>query len=73
MAIITMMKDKLINWKIGVPVAVSGIIGAIIGASISIKMDVKNLKKYFGVFLGLIAIFEIYSLIKKYILDRKKA
>lgn len=65
-AIITTIKDKLINWKIGVPVAVSGIIGAIIGAKISIKMNVDNLKKYFGIFLILITICEIYSIIKEY-------
>ena len=45
------IKDKLINWKVGIPVAISGIVGAIIGAKISVNMDVKHLKKYFGIFL----------------------
>ena len=70
-AIITTIKDKLINWKIGIPVAIAGIFGAIIGAKISIKMDVDNLKKYFGIFLSLIAIYEIYSLIKEYKINKK--
>lgn len=35
------------------------------------KLDVVHLKKYFGIFLGLIAIWEIYSLVKKY-RDTKK-
>ena len=70
-AIITTIKDKLINWKIGIPVAISGILGAIIGAKISIKMDVDNLKKYFGIFLSLIAVYEIYSLIKEYKINKK--
>ena len=48
-----------------------GIIGAIIGAKISINMDVNRLKKYFGIFLAIIAIYEIYSLIKLYIFDKK--
>ena len=52
--------------KIGIPVAISGIIGAIFGAKISVKMDVKHLKKHFGIFLILITIYEIYSLIKEY-------
>lgn len=65
-AIITTIKEKLINWKIGIPVAVSGIIGAIIGAKISVKMNVTLLKKYFGIFLLLITTYEIYSLIKTY-------
>lgn len=70
-AIITTMKDKLINWKIGVPVAIAGIVGAIFGAKISVNMDVKHLKKYFGIFLILITVYEIYSLIKKYKKDKK--
>ena len=65
-AIITTMKEKLINWKIGIPVAISGIIGAVFGAKISVNMDVNKLKKYFGIFLILITIYEIYSLIKQY-------
>jgi len=71
-AIIVIIKNRLINWEIGIPIAVFGILGAIIGASISVKMDVNNLRKYFGIFLSVIAVFEIYSLIKKYILDKKR-
>ena len=70
-AIITTYKEKLINWEIAIPVAISGIIGAVIGAKISLNMDVNRLKKYFGVFLILIAIYEIYSLIKTYKRERK--
>ncbi len=69
-AIITTVKDKLINWKIGIPVAISGILGAIIGAKISVSLDVNYLKKYFGFFLILITIYEIYSLIKSYKKDK---
>lgn len=72
-AIITTIKDKLINWKTGVAVAIAGVIGAIFGARISVRMDVNNLKKYFGIFLILITIYEIYSLIKQYIFEKKKA
>ena len=69
-AIITTMKEKLINWEIGIPVAISGVIGAIFGAKISVNMDVNRLKKYFGIFLILITIYEIYSLIKQYKIDK---
>ena len=65
-AIITIIKDKLINFKLGITVAISGIIGAIIGSQISIRMEIKYLKKSFGIFLFLITIYEIYSLIKMY-------
>ena len=65
-AIITTVKEKLINWKVGIPIAISGIVGAIIGAKISVKMNVDLLKKFFGSFLILITIYEIYSVIKEY-------
>lgn len=70
-AIITTIKDKLINWEIGVPVAIAGIVGAIIGAKISVNMDVNYLKRYFGIFLILISIYEIYSLIMQYKKEQK--
>ena len=65
-AIIVSIKSKLIEWKIGITLAISGVIGAVIGANISSKMDVKILKRYFGIFLCIIAIYEIYSIIKEY-------
>lgn len=70
-AIIVSIKSKLIDWKIGITLALSGIVGAIIGANISAKMEVKSLKRYFGIFLSLIAIYEIYSLIKEYKIQKK--
>ena len=70
-AIITTMKERLINWKIGIPVAISGVVGAIAGSKISVNMDVNRLKRYFGIFLILITIYEIYSLIKQYKINKK--
>lgn len=71
-AIIVSIKNKLIEWKIGITIAVSGIIGAIIGANISAKIQVKNLKTYFGIFLAIIAIYEIYSIVKEYKKEEKR-
>ena len=49
-AIIVSIKSKLIDWKIGTILAISGVIGAIIGANISAKMEVRNLKRYSNLF-----------------------
>ena len=65
-AIIVSIKSKLIEWKIGITLAISGVVGAIIGANISSKMNVKVVKRCFGIFLAIIAIYEIYSIIKEY-------
>lgn len=39
---------------------------------IATKLNVTYLKKGFGVFLGLIAIWEIYSITKKYRYEKKR-
>ena len=70
-AIIVSIKEKNIKWKVVLPVIISGIIGALIGAYFSTKTDVKILKKYFGYFLAIIAIYEIYCYLKKYIFNKK--
>lgn len=71
-AIITNVKQKNIDFKVGIPIATFGIIGAIIGSIIANKLEVRELKKYFGIFLGIIAIWEIYSLVKKYRYEKKR-
>ena len=64
-------KKKRIDWKVGIPIALSGTWGAIIGAQFAIQIESANLRKYFGIFLGIIALNEIYNLIKMYILEQK--
>lgn len=70
-AIIVSIKEKLIDWNLGLWLATAGIVGAILGAKISVKMNVEILRKLFGGFLGAIAIYEIYSLIKEYRNNKK--
>ena len=72
MAIYMNVKNKNIDYKIARIIIISGIIGAIIGANLSFKIDNEDLKKYFGIFLLFIAIFEIYSFFTKYILKKKE-
>lgn len=71
-AIIVNIKNKNIDFKLAFIISICGIIGAIIGAKISINTNVEDLKKYFGYFLAMIAIHEIYTLIQEYI-KRKKS
>ena len=70
-AIIIKIKKKLINLKLSLIIILSGVIGTIIGSEIAISLNATNLKKYFGIFLLLISINEIYCLIKEYILSKK--
>lgn len=66
-AIYINMKQKNINIKLARQIIFWGIIGTIIGALIAQKINVTVLKKMFGIFLAIIAIHEIYLLIKEYI------
>lgn len=65
-AIIVNIKNKNIDVKLAILISIFGIFGAILGANISIHTDVNILKKIFGAFLTVIAIHEIYSIIKQY-------
>ena len=71
-AIITNWKYKLIDRKIAITISIFGTLGAILGAITSSKTDVESLKKYFGIFLIGIAIWEIYSFFKQYIFKEKR-
>ena len=63
-ATIINVKNKNIDLKLGILISVFGILGAILGANLAIHTDVQKLRKYFGIFLIIIAIHEIYSYIK---------
>lgn len=70
-AIIINFRQKLINLKLSLVIILSGIIGTIIGSEIAINLNAPNLKKYFGIFLLIISLNEIYWMIKEYILSKK--
>ena len=65
-AILVFIKNKNIKFKVGVPILIWGMVGTSIGALISSNMDVHVLRKCFGVFLIVIAIYQTYSLYKMY-------
>lgn len=59
-------KNKNILGRQAVPIIVAGMIGASISAFIGSQMQVTALKKLFGIFLLIIAIYEIVSWYKMY-------
>lgn len=65
-AIIINIKNKNIDLKLAIQISILGIIGAIIGAKVAVFTDVNSLKKYFGFFLLIIAIREIYTFFKNH-------
>ena len=71
-AIIVNYRDKNIDTKLAGIISICGIIGAVIGAIISVNLDVEKLRRFFGIFLVIIAIHEIYTLIHEYKLRKKR-
>ncbi len=63
-AILVNLKQRNINLKIGIPICLWGVIGAFIGAIIAMQMNMKTLRKFFGGFIILIAIYQTYMYIK---------
>ena len=70
-AIVVNIRNKKINYDVAKLVIIFGIIGAIIGAKLSVNLPINELRKYFGIFLIIVAINEIYSLQKEYINYKK--
>lgn len=65
--IVLNLKEKNVELKVGINIIIFGIIGAIIGSFLANKIDVRNLRKIFGIFLLFVAIHEIYNFYKLYI------
>ena len=64
--IIANFKNKLIDKKLAITISIFGVIGAALGAIVSSKLNVKELRKYFGIFLAIIAIYEIHKRINNW-------
>lgn len=65
-AIIINFKQKLIDYKLGIMIGIVGSIGAFIGSKLALNINSNDLRKYFGIFLLLIAFYEIYNTYCKY-------
>ena len=59
-------KRNMIELNVSKWIIIFGIIGAFLGSWMSFKINSENLKKCFGIFLMLIAIYEIYKIFLQY-------
>lgn len=71
-AIIIFIKNKNLKIKVGLPICLWGLVGTTIGAIISSRMKVDILRKCFGIFLLIIASYQIYSLYRRYIKEKNR-
>lgn len=61
-ALVIHAKNKLVRWKIAIPIAISGIISSVAGAFLANNIKSLTLSVWFGIFLTIVGILEIYSL-----------
>ena len=59
-ALIIHIKNKRIDFKMAAPIVLFGLIGAFAGSKLALAMPGNNLKKWFGVFLLAMGIYEIF-------------
>ncbi len=62
LSLIIYSKDKLVKWRVAIPFAIFGVVGALVGVEISKIMDSSLLSKIFG---GLLIIMGLKTLISK--------
>lgn len=60
-ALFTHKKEGNLDKQIGKGIILGGIVGAVIGSLIAVKIEQDNLRKYFGVFLLLIGLYEFFK------------
>ena len=59
-SVIVYSKRKMIIWKIAIPFALLGVVGAIVGSLLSIIIDGFWLSKIFGIMLLIIGVKELF-------------
>ena len=57
-ALIFHIKNKLVDFRVGIPVVIVGVVFSIIGSLIANGLSNNNLRVYFGVFLLLVGVFQ---------------
>lgn len=70
-AICMNIKNKIIDYKKAMIIIFAGILGAVSGSKLSFVFESERQRKYFGIFLLIIAFFEVYTLFRTYIINKK--
>ena len=57
-ALIVHIKNKLVDFRVGIPIVLIGVVFSVVGSMIANKLSNNNLRTYFGVFLLLVGVFQ---------------
>lgn len=61
-ALIIHTKNKLVNYKIAIPIAIAGIVSSVLGALLANTINSGELSVWFGIFLIIVGIFDLYAM-----------
>lgn len=64
-------KNKLVNFKIGVPIIITGVVASVFGSILAINIESEMLKKLFGGFLLVIGLMQLFLSILNIIKKKK--
>ena len=57
-ALIIHIKNKLVDFKVGVPIMLTGVVFSVIGSLSANTLSNNNLRKFFGAFLLLVGVYQ---------------
>ncbi|EPR11870.1 sulfite exporter TauE/SafE family protein [Ruminiclostridium papyrosolvens] len=60
-ALVIHIKNKNVNFRMGIPIVISGLGGAVLGSTLALSMNGATLKHIFGIFLLLMGLYEIFG------------
>lgn len=60
-ALYTHKKEGNLEYKYSKKIIIGGIVGAILGSLLALRIEQDNLRRYFGIFLLIIGIYEIFK------------
>lgn len=64
-ALVIHIKNKRVDFKMAVPIIISGLIGAYAGSRLAVSLPGNQLKRWFGIFLLAMGIYELFRKTKK--------
>ncbi len=59
-ALIIHIKNKRIDFKMAVPIIISGFLGAFLGSSLALNLPGPMLRRWFGIFLCAMGVYEMF-------------
>jgi uncharacterized membrane protein YfcA len=70
-ALIVHIKNKLVDFKVGIPIMISGVVFSIVGSLLANSITNENLRKIFGGFLLIVGVYQGSQIIINFIKSKK--